>query len=421
MTQHSSIVGGSTADRLLRCPGSYQATLALPKSADVPSEYAEEGTAMHAVMAVLMAQRASDEVSDPVRVGQHFHDRELTQAHIDEMIQPALDALNELERIYGGGFKVLAIEKSVKFPRIPGAFGTIDLILANNVTVLHVDWKFGSGVPVPVLYRDDQGERVNPQLMYYCAAAMNSARHLYRGKTNLVLAIIQPRVDPPLSHVAISRKEIKWFIEDLEGAVIAALGRNPVRNKGEHCRWAPCKVSCPLWVGPFLDLATLHLTPRTDVVSNKQTAYGDYLARAKALVDIVAQYKREVDEQLWAYLEDGGYVPGWRLKPRPRSASGSTRMSSGMSCAGARLRGRRNLGRQVADLAAIDATAKRLGVKIPDHLRVAPPSTETTIATTDDPAPVVEKPLAIEQFAAALQQLMRNDDACMDKTYPSQG
>jgi hypothetical protein len=36
---------------------------------------------------------------------------------------------------------------------------------------------------------------------------------------------------------------------------------------------------------------------------------------------------------------------------------------------------------------------------------VAPPSTETTIAATDDPAPVVEPTVAVEQFTAALKQL----------------
>ena len=38
--------------------------------------------------------------------------------------------------------------------------------------------------------------------------------------------------------------------------------------------------------------------------------------RAKHLVDMLTLYKKEVDEQLHAYLEDGGKVPGWRLKAK---------------------------------------------------------------------------------------------------------
>src|SRR6478609_4612584 len=128
MTRHSSIVGGSTAGRLLECPGSYQAQLALPEAIDVSSEYANEGTAMHAVMDNLMRlRRAADgDVSLHVAagdlVGEVFHDRELTPEHLDTMIYPALEALEQLEAAYGGKFNVLAVEQRVQFPDVPGAF-----------------------------------------------------------------------------------------------------------------------------------------------------------------------------------------------------------------------------------------------------------------------------------------------------------
>jgi len=62
MSKHSAIVGGSTAGRLLACPASLARTRALPPSADAPSEYAEEGTAMHEVMATLMTGRCAGEL-----------------------------------------------------------------------------------------------------------------------------------------------------------------------------------------------------------------------------------------------------------------------------------------------------------------------------------------------------------------------
>ena len=149
MSQHSSIVGGSTAGRLLNCPGSYAATLALPPSANIASEYAEEGTAMHAVMQhILQARKDGIALDLDDLVGTPFHDRILTREHVDTMIVPALDALDELEQHYGGDFSIHAIERSVRFPGVPGAFGTIDLVAVNSTYVLHVDWKFGSGVGV---------------------------------------------------------------------------------------------------------------------------------------------------------------------------------------------------------------------------------------------------------------------------------
>ena len=329
MSEHSAIVGGSNASRILNCPASYQATLALPPSADIPSEYAEEGTAMHAVMTHLMRYRQSDnrlslpEIAHDC-LGQTFHDRKLTQAHLDDMILPALDRLDELERLYdsfGDGFEVVGVEIRVKFPGIPGAFGTADLILRSKTCMLHVDWKFGQGVGVQAVIKDELGEKVNAQLLFYTTGALASARHLYRGgPRGLVLAIIQPRAEPALTHVLVSRKEVKWFTEDLHNAVMEATDRSPRRARGEHCRFAPCKVSCPLWTGPLLDLTALGVVPRetADASVKGVTPYGEYLSRAKTLVDILAMYGKSVNDQLHSYLEDGGQVPGWRLKTKAK-------------------------------------------------------------------------------------------------------
>lgn len=412
MSQHSSIgLGGSTADRWLNCAGHYQATLALPPSAEKISEYAEEGSAMHDVKAKLMsARRDLPEEGNAYEfaasfLGHYFHDRDLTQDHLDTMIYPALDHLRELEEIYGGDFEVVAVEKSVSFPGIPGAFGTCDLILSSPTHVLLVDWKFGQGIGVRALYPDPAGDIVNAQLLFYIAAAMHSARHLFKGNKTIIGAIIQPRGDAPLTHTEITRKELKYFIDDLQHAVVKAMQRDPPRRKGEWCRWAPCKINCPLWTAPLLDLASIDAKPRTEMVSDQPTGYGAYLSRAKTLVDIVSLFKKTLDEQLHAYLEDGGKVPGWRLKPKAKQRQW---IDDGIVYDALR-----EIGFEITDIyqsklvsfSSADATAKRLGVEIPDHLRVVPPTNETTICRTDDPAPEIHKPLAIEQFRLALAQL----------------
>lgn len=409
-------MGGSTAGRLLNCPASYGAVAALPPSAETPSEYSLEGTAMHACMALLMTVRKDRRVatgehavvrhSIDTLLGRTFHDRPLTREHIDTMIMPALAALDELEVRCGGNFRVIAIEAAVRFPGLAGIFGTVDLVLQSTTHVLHVDWKFGQGLGVKALYEDEDGELLNPQLMFYITAAKRTYPSWYRHRRSMVGAIIQPRGDTPLSYTPIGRRDIKQFTEDLHGAVINALSRNPVRRRGEHCRFAPCKVTCPLWTGPLLDLAALKPVPREAPSGNEVTAYGEYLARAKALVDGAALLKKTVDEQLHAYLSNGGKVPGWRLKAKAKA-----RQWVDEATVYGRLKA---LGfqeyeiwapRKLNTFTAVDATAKRLGVTVPEDLRIAPPSGETTIATTDDPAPVVEPQLLVEQFRAALKQL----------------
>jgi hypothetical protein len=415
MAKHSSIVGGSTAARLLNCPGSYQATLKLPPSADVSSEYADEGTAMHEVMTHLMQRRQYSGVAAPEYdyarkiVGTKFYDRDLTQEHLDTMILPALDALAKLEDEYGGGFVVVAVEQGVDFPGIPGAHGTCDLILSNEKMVLHVDWKFGQGVGVKAVYDHGDSDTVNAQLMFYTAASMQTLKQLYAGRKSIALAIIQPRSDVPLSHTVVTRKEVKWFIEDLQNAVAKALDYDPVRQKGEWCRFAPCKLDCPLWTAPMLEIAALKpVSPmRADdpALLGVATPYGQYLSRAKTLVDLLGMFAKEVNDQLHAYLEAGGEVPGWRLKDKVRNRQWIDEDEVEQAL--------RDLGFEVGEIwrsqlqtfASVDATAKRLGVEIPDHLRVAPPTTETTVCRTDDPAPPVERRVAIEEFASALKRL----------------
>ena len=326
MSRHSSIVGGSTAGRLLECPGSYQAQLALPPSADVSSEYALEGTAMHGVMDMLMRARQQTSAIDLRDLAQSCLgwtavDRPLTQEHLDTMIFPALDALMDLEDAYGSAhnFRVLGVETRVQFPGLPGAFGTCDLILGSDTHVLHVDWKFGSGVAVEAVYYDaddDGSEKLNPQMMFYTTAAMHSCKALYKGKKELVIAIIQPRSTKPLTHTVISKVDVKYFTEDLHNAVISALDRDPPRARGEHCRFAPCKVACPLWTGPMLDLAAMGVVqPRTEVVVNEPSAYSDSIAKAKELADLAAIFKKR-SRRAAARLPRRRrlHVPGWKTQ-----------------------------------------------------------------------------------------------------------
>ena len=361
MAQHSSIVGGSNAGRLLACPGSYQAILALPATADIPSEYALEGTFAHEVMADLMRARQQGApwavtLRAPallVKEQMEFADRVITQAHVDEMIQPALHALAELEQIHGGNFQVLAIEHHIKFPRIPGAFGTVDLILGNKTHVLHVDWKFGQGVGVKAVYSDGEGAMVNPQLMFYvCGATRGTVNGEHLGRRKQVAAIIQPRGMEPLTYTEITPRESRRFVEDMQRAVITAVGRDPPRVRGEHCRFAPCKVTCPLWTGPLLDLSMLEAPPVVGGGRSPQpdvTPYGEYLARAKVLVDGAAMLKKEVDEQLHAYLEAGGKVPGWRLKAKTKLRQWVDNDIVIPRAVRARLQAGRDLAGQIAD------------------------------------------------------------------------
>jgi hypothetical protein len=324
------------------------------------------------------------------------------------MVYPALEHLQTLEQEYdcGGAFRVVGVERRVTFPGVPGAFGTVDLILRNDTHTILVDWKFGQGIGVRTVYSDGEGAIVNPQLLYYATAALRTCSAAFTAR-RIVVAIIQPRGLEPLTYTEVSRKELRNFTEDLHSSVLAAIDRDPPMKKGEWCRWAPCKIACPLWTGPLLDLTMLDKEPRTVPVGRDVTPYGEYLARAKALVDTAVQFKTELDSQMHAYLENGGTIPGWRLKAK---ATRRQWVEPEIVVPALRSIGfeKDEIFRapELVTFQSAEATAKRRGVTIPDELRVAPPPSGTTLATVDDPAPVVEPPSTLmEKFAASLRML----------------
>jgi hypothetical protein len=417
MAEHSSIVGGSTAERLLGCPASWSEIRKLPPAAVVASEYAEEGTFAHECMSrALRIINFMDRIPmgglhPHYLVGMEVYDRVVTAAHLNELILPALAQLAQLERIYGGDFQFLTVEQTVQFPGIPHAFGTCDLIVKNDKHLVLVDWKFGRGVPVRATYDHGDGtETVNPQLMFYAAAALNTPKikQWFAGVPgrNIVLAIIQPRTATPLTHTVVKRAELRRFVEDIHAVVSEAFSHAPRRTRGEHCRFAPCKVSCPLWTGPLLDLTALGVEKPAPATA-EITPYAAYLAAAKRLLDAVELMRKDVDAQMHAYLSNGGAIPGWKLKAKAKQRKWIDPVEVEATLNALGFRESDIFTRELVTFAAAEATAKRLKVKIPEHLRQAPPATETTIAPTDDPAPAVEPrgAAAVEQFRQALRAL----------------
>ena len=121
---------------------------------------------------------------------------------------------------------------------------------------------------------------------------------------------------------------------------------------------------------------------------------------------MAAVIKTEVDLQLHTYLANGGRVPGWRLKEKKKMRQWIEEKKVETALRKLGFKPSEIYRRKLLTFEAADALAKRKRVTIPDRLRVAPPSAETTIAQDSDPAPVVTPVIAIEQFRASLAALV---------------
>jgi len=310
-------LGGSTAQRLLACPASYLEAQKSPIS-DVSSSYADEGTMLHTVVSWCVQHKK--------RVGgymawakQGSGSPALTEEQ-QEVINDALDALTDLQQKYAGEkpWRVIALEEMLQLPGVIGAFGSVDLVATNDVAVIVADWKFGAGIPVKALYTMPDGSlQLNAQAAFYACAARGKYKRHFKNKT-IVCAIIQPRLEPHYSYTDTDEDELDGFIHAFGGAVLEALSRDAYRERGEHCRFAPCKSTCILWTGPVIDLSILMPTKPAlqQSVDPRGNPYGKYLSQAMDLVEMAETWATEIRRQAHVYLEDGGAVPNWKLVPK---------------------------------------------------------------------------------------------------------
>lgn len=363
MANHSNIVGGSTAKRVIACPASVKLAQAMPEGRR-SSKYADEGTLCHNIMdAVLMDNRAPEDF-----IGQTLNEVEVTAELIEAKVLPALAALDEIDPEKRMDFEC---ETVVGFGEaLPGVFGSADLIgrIGNRAIVL--DWKFGDGVDVPV--------EENPQAMFYAAAAMrtDAVKWAFEGATEIECIIVQPTAYKPVKRWVTGPSRIRAFERELFAAVKAAMGPKPALVSGDHCRWCPAKPTCPLLTGA-VDRAL-----QTQMAALDAPMIGQMLAKA----DLLEDWIKDIRGLAFDMLKAGTAVPGYKLVPKR-----ATRQWVDPAKAQAALEG---IGLDVSELtetklvspAQAEKVLKKRKLAMPDDLIVAVSSGDT-LATEDDPRP----------------------------------
>jgi hypothetical protein len=281
--KHSTVVGGSTAKRVMNCPGSVALVQLAPPSPS--SIYADKGTLLHtAISEVLLGE---DNV-----IGMTYEGQTLDQTLFDDKVQVALDLLDTLDP---DGQMKLAIETRVGFGKfLPGAFGSCDVLGRIGDTAYVIDWKFGEGIAVDA--------EQNEQLMYYAAAAMRTPEvaWVFEGAVAIECVIIQP---PAIRQWTTTPERIKQFEKDLKRAVKVASLPEAKLNPGDHCRFCPAKPTCPAMTGA-VDRA---LKVKLDAVDDEML--GKYAANAVLLQGWIDS----LNELVQTKIEKGYKIPGWKM------------------------------------------------------------------------------------------------------------
>ena len=366
--QHSDIVGGSSAKRVINCPGSVALVQKMPPKPT--SKYAEEGTLLHNIIAEYLER-------DNVPL-QSFVDDKFTVALMEEKLLPALDALEEIDP---DNKLVYKVESRVGFgDLLPGVFGSTDLLGRIGDRAIVLDWKFGDGVIVTA--------EENEQLMFYAAAAMRTPETawVFDGATEIELIIVQP---PMVRRWVTTKERIAQFERDLVRAVKASQQPDAKLEVGDHCRWCAAKPVCPKMTGA-VDRALVTQLREIDV---------DTLARYLQNADLLEDWIKDLRGLAMQILEKNLPLPGYKLVQKQ-----ARRQWADEAAAEAALRqmGVDPMKQELISPAQAEKALKKSKTALPDEL-VKSVSSGTTMAPESDPRPAI---LKLGDLRATLSKLV---------------
>ena len=364
MAAHSSIVGGSTAKRVIACPGSVKLVQQMPPRPS--SRYADEGTLCHSIMEAVLTRDVEPEEG----LGDTFGSATVTQELIDTKIRPAIAALSEIDPNFDMTYECEAV---VGFgDALPGVFGSADLVGRIGDTAIVLDWKFGDGVDVAV--------EENPQAMFYAAAAMRTPKvaWAFKGVTHIDCVIVQPTAAKPVKWWRTTPDRIRAFERQLFAAVKEALGPEPSMQSGDHCRWCAAKPVCPLLTGA-VDRAL-----KTSLQNIDAARLGEMLEQAP----LIENYLAEVRALAQHMLEEGVPVPGFKLVPKRATRQWVDADKAQAALAALGLEDTELTETKLVSPAQAEKALKKRKLALPGELAVAV-SSGSTLVPESDPRPAV--------------------------------
>lgn len=371
-----SYVGGSTAKRVMNCPGSVNLCAQYP---NVETVFAAEGTALHEAIDLIFQGLLKN---DRDVIGLDFNGFVITEDMFEQAIVPALAMWDALDAELGG--INYYNERRVVFPGIDGAFGTVDMVGTSKDRTVVWDWKFGRGVTVTA--------EKNEQLMYYAYAAAHTqpADKFFDYDKPIELFICQPMISngERFTRWTTSWAQLEVFALELRHAVERSQEPDPPFKTGSWCRFCNAKTGCPAYRGMVDQVATL--SP-----AQMQSEIERWLPYA----DMMIEWGQAVKDTAHRHLEEGGSIDGWKLVQKRATRRWTDEDKAEAFLAEAGVPPEQRSVNTVISPAEAEKVLKRLKAgEIPDSL-VSKISSGTTLATADDKRP------AVETSVTALQRL----------------
>lgn len=231
-----SLIGASSAERWMNCPGSITLYKDLESSS---SKYADEGSAAHMVAELYLSKLLPIDYSmlDDTIVVESGEEITITEEMIDAVG-------NYIAHVYATlaedhiPLSALQIEKEFNLSHIDAeAFGTCDALAVGVFRIYVWDYKHGKGVKVSA-----EG---NTQAMYYALGAYYSVPEEHRSLLlDVMVSIAQPRAGG-ISSWVVTIPELLQFERDLTSAIVRIRAEDTTVKAGKWCRFCKGKAVCP--------------------------------------------------------------------------------------------------------------------------------------------------------------------------------
>ncbi len=279
--------GASSAERWLNCPGSVEliAKLELPESEG--EDYQRAGTSAHAALCQCLREGLDAwELVGTVHEG---------VAVLPEWVAPMqvyLDTCRSLITPHG----TTLIETRISSDDHPDFYGTVDFAHVADSLLNVVDYKHGEGIKVDA--------EANPQVMYYAYGILQR----YPEVRRVVMRIVQPRhplaAADPVSRWECSAEDLHTWAQ--EKLLPGMRTKSDELMPGEHCRFCPAKLVCPILVGMFEAACTADAGRVVELTNTQIGANFNCIAGVK-------QYIKALETVAFDRMMLGQDVPGTKL------------------------------------------------------------------------------------------------------------
>ena len=283
MAAHSDIVGGSSASRVMHCPGSVALVAKAPPKPS--SSYADEGTLCHNAIDIIL-----DKGKDPQEmIGMTYNDIVMTQELLDDKVEVALDIFaDEVDPDFEMEFMTETVVSFGDF--LPGVFGSADVLGRLGKRAIVLDWKFGSGVIVEA--------EESYQGMFYAAAAMRTpeCQWIFDGVDEVEIIIVQP---PEIRRWVTTIDRIQRFENELVAALLEAKKPDAKLHAGDWCKWCAAKPTCPQMTG------AVERALKKDLSTIKPEVITLYLGNW----ELLKEWGKSLEALAFQMLENGVAIP----------------------------------------------------------------------------------------------------------------